>query len=238
MITSLFILPTVVLLFTLLFLLYYLMPPKPFFRWPFKKQKSKNNEREIRSILLKQLQTLNELHTALGTIQVLVTGEDTTTSFGIMKKSNKILYVAFAKVRAGVDLSKLDENSIQTVNGQLKIRIPEAELFDVFLDLDKSFVHDAKSYRLTPASLAFYEETQCKALEAVRREAYASGVLQLAQEQAEATIEQLVELMPGFRQQDVAVAWPKFQPSKTVKNDQAISNAEAVTVLYPMAEPG
>ena len=48
--------------------------------------------------------------------------------------TDELVIIAHGKVRAGFDLSKLDENDIQVTGDTLSIKLPDAEIFDIILN--------------------------------------------------------------------------------------------------------
>lgn len=64
------------------------------------------------SQLLDKLKMVNELHTAMGIVQTIVTSSQDSKIFGMSVGSTKLLYVAVGQVRAGIDLAKLNPSAI------------------------------------------------------------------------------------------------------------------------------
>lgn len=48
--------------------------------------------------------------------------------------TDALVIIAHGKVRAGFDLSKLEENDIQVTGDTLSIKLPDAEIFDIILN--------------------------------------------------------------------------------------------------------
>ena len=150
---------------------------------------------ETRPILMEKLQSLRELHTAISSCQVIVTATQEKTMLGLGVGETKLLYVAVGVVRAGVDFSQLDENSISIQGKSAKVTLPAADILDSKIDVEKSFVYDVRQSTLGPRGFDLQGEAEKQALREVEEAAMGCGVLELAQEQAALTIKSLLELV-------------------------------------------
>ena len=91
-------------------------------------------------VVLEQLQKLARLETARYTGHAIVKGD---TSSGILPAfiaGDKLVFVGHGEVVAGVDLSKMKPEDVDTKDGTATLHLPPAEIFHATLDNDQSEV--------------------------------------------------------------------------------------------------
>jgi hypothetical protein len=116
----------------------------------------------------------------------------------------KLLLIACGKVNAGVDLSKLSEDDIAiSEDGRtVTIRLPKAELKDIFLIDDSTQpcttkVYDRTNLLVIPETKELEGQAREKALQAIRDTAIQSGILGDANKNARTVIERVL-LLAGY----------------------------------------
>ncbi len=98
---------------------------------------------------------------------------------------DKLLFVAHGTVIAGIDLEKLGEDDIWLIGGVLYVRLPEAEIFFVNLDNDKSYVYDRDTGWLTSGNVDLETEARKAAEDEILDAALEDGILDQARTNAE-----------------------------------------------------
>jgi len=153
-----------------------------------------------------QVQSLSRLEGAAYSVEKVITAETGQGPFAFLF-GDRLILVAHGEVIAGVDLDKLEEGDVVIIDPEtVVVTLPAAEVFVATLDNEQSYVYDRDTGVIglnpdleTAARQAAEEEILNAALE--------DGILEMAQENAEATVRRLV-LSLGFEQ-------VLFQPSPT-----------------------
>ncbi len=147
-----------------------------------------------------QLRPLARLQTEAYFLSTVV---DVTIPRGLLEiwPDDYLLLVACGKVTAGVDLKKLTEDDVRVNNGTVIIRLPPAEIFDVFLfeDRDCTYVYRRKEAPLVSPNEVIESEARQQAVESFRQTALDNGILERAQRNAEQEIRRLLQLV-GYDQ--------------------------------------
>lgn len=107
----------------------------------------------------------------------------------------RLLLVAYGRVTAGVDLSKVQDADVEVVDDRAVIHLPPAEIFDVYLEEDKTYVYDYEK-----GIFARYDETletqaRRRAVEEFRNSALENGILEEARDRAQWEIQRLLLLL-------------------------------------------
>jgi Protein of unknown function (DUF4230) len=93
--------------------------------------------------VLKSIQDIGEYRAAAGHFEVVIDLEkDTSLPSEIL--GERILFVAVGSVDAGVDLSAVDDDSVEVSSDRRSatITLPAVHFFEPVLDLDRSYVYD------------------------------------------------------------------------------------------------
>lgn len=117
----------------------------------------------------------------------------------------QLIMVAVGEVNAGIDLSSLTAERIQTVEDTLIIRLPEAQLQDCFFNEQESYVISRDTGFFAQPIPDLDQQARRYALEQFRDRAIDDGILNDAQAQAEASIREMVTAVTGEQYQDVRV---------------------------------
>lgn len=107
----------------------------------------------------------------------------------------RLLLVAHAQVTAGVDLSRIGETDVQVVGTRVVVHLPEAEVFDVFLREDQTYVYDYSRGIFARYDATLETTARRRAVEEFRQSALANGILADAQSRAEWEVQRLLLLL-------------------------------------------
>jgi len=174
--------------------------------------------------VVEQVQALSRLETARYTVKTVLTGESTGALPGGLT-SDKILFIAYGNVVAGVDLSKLREEDVQVVSGTVTMRLPTAEILSQSLDNSKSSVYDRQTGFFTKADPNLETQVRQRAEQEIVKQALEDGVLKTAQDNAETTLRTLLRglhynsvtfLPPSSIPPNPATVAPSLVPDLTV----------------------
>lgn len=138
--------------------------------------------------IVHQINDLARLETASYEIEKVVTAEDNADQFfGLVGES--LIFVAYGKVYAGVDLSQMSTEDLVVVDPvSVMVHLPEAQVFEDIpaLDNERSYVADRDTGLLTRADPELETEVRQAAEVAIREAATQSDILERANGNAEA----------------------------------------------------
>lgn len=130
--------------------------------------------------VLTQIQGLAQLVTVKYVMEKVVILEDVRI-YG----ESRVLLVAHGVVKAGVDLSKIERGDIEVDGTNVTIRLPRCTITDVYLDEDKTQVLEHSTGLLRRFDKDLQQNARREGLDAIRRAARDSGILDEAQTRAE-----------------------------------------------------
>jgi hypothetical protein len=152
-------------------------------------------QHNVQSLVLERLRTVSELHTGVASIQTVVSSSNARQMLGMEIGSAKLLYIAVGQVRAGVDLSNLDETCVRKSEDGTVILLPSPRILDAKIDVEKSHVYDLRqSLAFAPDGIQLHEAAQKLALTQIVEAAVDCGILDVAAQQAKWIVESLVKL--------------------------------------------
>lgn len=139
--------------------------------------------------VVQQMQGLNRMETAQYTIEKVIAAYQ-KSDFLDQLYGGKVLFIANAKVTAGIDMSKLQEGDIKltsSVTGtrEVSVQLPKAEIFATTLDESKSYIYSADSNsifgRLDPK---IFDLVRATAQDEIGKAAQEQGILEMADKNA------------------------------------------------------
>ena len=107
----------------------------------------------------------------------------------------RLLLVAHGRVTAGVDLSQIQKADVEVLGEQVIIHLPAAEVFDVYLHEDKTYVYDFEKGIFARFDKTLETEARRQAVEEFQSTALANGILEEARDRAEWEIQRLLLLL-------------------------------------------
>ena len=135
--------------------------------------------------IISDVHALARLETIQYSVEKVITAETGQGTFAFLFQ-DKLLFVAHGTVIAGIDLDKLKPEDMKLVNGVLNVRLPQAEIFVATLDNNKSYVYSRDTGVLTQQTKDLETLARQSAEEEIRKAALEDGILNLAQQNAEA----------------------------------------------------
>jgi hypothetical protein len=149
-----------------------------------------------------QVRRLNELATVKYTVQKVVGIREPKYPVG----EESILLVVQASVVAGVDLDALRPGDVDVRrDGSVRVRVPAAKILSVSVDEKETKVWDRQKTWWTPwvpFSRDLEQRARIEGIEAARAAAVEMGILRQAQQNAEVSIQSLLQLT-GARKVEV-----------------------------------
>ena len=161
--------------------------------------------------IIRQVRNLSRLETASYTIEKVITAESGQGAFAFLF-GDRLILVAHGQVIAGVDLGKMEEGDIMvTADGTVVVALPPAEVLVVTLNNQESYVFD-RDTGLIGMNPALETEARRAAEEEILNVALEDGILEIAQQNAETYVRNLI-LALGFH--NVIFAQPAPTPVAT-----------------------
>lgn len=148
--------------------------------------------------IVNQIRPLARLETIQYTVEKVITAEVGQGALAPLL-GDKLLFVGHGYVTAGIDLEKLSSQDLLLAEGAVKVRLPQAEIFDATLDNDKSYVYDRDTGLLTHGDVNLETLARQEAEDQIRQAALDDGILAQAQANAETYIRSLLNRL-GYTQ--------------------------------------
>ena len=142
--------------------------------------------------VVKQVQTLSQLVTVKYVIEKVVVYEDVKWFPG---GENRVLMIAHGVVKAGVDFQKLKPEDLELSGKRVKIRLPNPQITDCYLDENRTQVVERSTGLLRSFDKDLEQTARQFAVDDVRRGARNAGILKDADERARAQVEKLFQQM-------------------------------------------
>lgn len=148
--------------------------------------------------IINQIRPLARLETIQYTVEKVITAEVGQGALAPLF-GDRLLFVGHGYVTAGVDLAKLTSEDLVFKDGQMKVHLPEAEIFVATLDNAKSYVYDRDTGLLRHGDINLETAARQEAESQIRQAALEDGILMQAQANAESFIQSLLNKL-GFTQ--------------------------------------
>jgi hypothetical protein len=107
----------------------------------------------------------------------------------------RLLLVAYGRVTAGVDLAKIQEADVEVIGEQVLVHLPAAEVFEVYLQEDKTYVYDYEKGIFARFDKTLESQARRKAVAEFESTALANGILEEARDRAEWEVQRLLLLL-------------------------------------------
>jgi hypothetical protein len=130
--------------------------------------------------VIRQIQGLSELVTVKYVLEKVVVMEDVKW-YG----ENRLLLLAHGIVKAGVDLSELKDDMVQTNGKSIVITLPREKITDAYLDDSKTQVIERSTGVVRQFDKNLEQSARVQAVDDLRRAARYNGIMREARERAE-----------------------------------------------------
>jgi hypothetical protein len=150
--------------------------------------------------LIQQVQTLSQLVTVKYVLEKVVLLEDVKW-YG----ESRVLLLAHGVVKAGVDLSELKPDDLEIAGQRIVLRLPPAQITDVYLDDTQTRVVERETGLLRAFDKNLEQSARHTALEEIRYAARRGGILKDANDRAREQLTALFRQL-GYEQVEVQVA--------------------------------
>jgi Protein of unknown function (DUF4230) len=138
------------------------------------------------------VRSLSRLESASFIIEKVIIKEEGQGALGVLF-GDRVIFVAHGEVIAGVDLGKMQVTDVQVLpSGKAYIVLPAPEVLVTNIDNKESYVVDRQTGLLTKGSISLETEARREAEIEVEKAALEAGILDHAQQSAEASLRQLL----------------------------------------------
>ena len=151
------------------------------------------------SLLLKQIQSVNQLVTVKYVLEKVVVLEDVKW-YG----QSRVLMLAHGVVKAGVDLKQVKAGDVSISGNKLSIHLPRPVITDVYLDERKTQVIERSTGLLMAFDKDLEQNARRMAVDEMKAAANSNDILGDAQERASLQIKALCNQL-GFADAEVTV---------------------------------
>jgi hypothetical protein len=165
---------------------------------------------DISNSIVQQIQGVSELTTTVFVMDAVVPTSSERKIGEWVVGETKLLYIARGEVRAGVDLSEVDQDDITLGANKLEIHLPPPEILDSKIDINHSQVYDYDRgfLNLGPdVAPKLQTEAQRQTLAKVINTACNQRILEQANARAKLTLTQLLETT-GYENVEVKITSP------------------------------
>lgn len=140
--------------------------------------------------IIHEVRSLARLETIKYSLEKIITAE---TRQGVFEwlVGDRLLFVAHGEVIAGVDLIKLTPEDLRLEGDVLYVTLPEAEIFVVAIDNQKSYVYNRETGIFTHGEVDLETEARRAAELEIEQSAIEDGILDLAAQNAESFLGRL-----------------------------------------------
>jgi len=151
--------------------------------------------------ILQQVQSLSQLVTVKYVLQKAVGREEPAESTlgKFFTGQNRVVILAHGVVKAGVDLQRLQPGDLQTSETKISLRLPPAQIFDTYLDDQKTEVLERTTGLFRPFDAQLEQSVRAQAVDDLRRAARNNGILKDADDRAREQLKNLFRQL-GFDQ--------------------------------------
>lgn len=146
------------------------------------------------SSVVRQVQTLSQLVTVKYVMEKVIILEDVKW-FG----ENRLLLLAHGEVKAGINLAELKPEDVTISGKRIELRLPREQIFDAFLNDAKTEIIERSTGLLRQFDKDLEQNARRQAVDAIRRAARVSGILNDAREKARMQLEVLLR-QQGFEE--------------------------------------
>lgn len=149
--------------------------------------------------VVSQIQRLNRLETVSYSVDTVVEGKHTNSVLPDLLFGDRLLLVVHGQVVAGVDLSKLNPDSVHVDGRSVTLDLPPSQVFTTRIDSSKTRVFARTTGLLTQADPNLESETRQTAEQQILQAATSDGILDTARSNARGNMESLLHGL-GFTQ--------------------------------------
>jgi hypothetical protein len=155
-----------------------------------------------RPSVVRQIQQLQRLETVVYAMDKIVSGGYENKYLPRFLAGDRILLIVYGDVTAGVDLGRIEADSVRIDDKSVALTLPEAEIFSTRIDNQRTRVYSRETGLFSTVDPALESEVRKEAERQIRQAAIDSGVLQAAIVNARQTLEAFLRGL-GFERVEI-----------------------------------
>ncbi len=140
-----------------------------------------------------RIQRLQRLETVVYTMDKLVSGAKENSIFPDFLAGDRLLLLVHGEVVAGIDFSSLKPGDVTVDGKQIRLHLPEPQVFSTRLDSAKTRVYSRQTGLLVPTDPNLETQVRQEGERQLQEAALADGILRTAQQNATLTISSLLQ---------------------------------------------
>jgi hypothetical protein len=156
--------------------------------------------------VVEKVQQLNRLETVAYSLDTVVEGSESSTVPPDAPASDKLLMIVHGQTTAGVDMSKLQPDSVEITEGaqgrSIRLTLPPSQVFVTTIDEQKSRVYARDTGLFVKADPNLETQVRQKAQSQLQQAALSDGILDVAMKNARATVTAMLEGL-GFEHVEI-----------------------------------
>ncbi|MBD2070288.1 DUF4230 domain-containing protein [Leptolyngbya sp. FACHB-671] len=173
---------------------------------------NRTSAEKVPGLVVKQIQSVSELTTAIVTTETIVPIND---NGGFLWTESKLLYVANGQVRLGIDLSDLKADDVVVEGDTVTVTLPAPQVLLSHLNVERSYVYsfDKGFLGWGPESIKLQADAERKATDRMRESGCTDWVINSANERLAKTVDQILSqilLDKGYK--EVIIKTQKVSP--------------------------
>ncbi len=151
--------------------------------------------------VVNRIQQLRRLETVVYTMDKVISGQRENAVLPDFLAGDKILLLVHGQVVAGIDFEAIRSSDVALHRKDIALKLPEAQIFTVTLDNQKTRVYSRQTGLLVPADPDLETRVRQEAERQLRQAALEDGILQTAQQNARSTMSSMMTSL-GFDKVD------------------------------------
>lgn len=173
---------------------------------PLKKSTSGIFFNTSQTAVVKEIQALQRLETAVFTIEKIIEAGTETNAFQEILYGDRILLIAHGQIIAGFNLSEISEKDVNVSGQSLRIQLPPPQILVTSLDNEKTRVYDRKLGLLSKGDKDLEAQARLKAESEITKAACEAKILEEASENAR---KQLTTLFTALGFSEITINIPQ-----------------------------
>jgi Protein of unknown function (DUF4230) len=143
--------------------------------------------------VVNKIQQLRRLETVVYTMDKVVSGEKENAILPDFLAGDRLLMVVHGEVVAGVDFGSLKSGDVTIREKQVRLHLPDAQVFTTRLDNARTRVYSRQTGLLVPVDPNLETQVRQEAEQQLLQAALADGILKTAQQNAHTTMTSLLQ---------------------------------------------
>jgi hypothetical protein len=153
-----------------------------------------------------KIQRLSRMETVVYSLDTVVEGDESNPVLPDALAGDKLLMIVHGQTIAGIDMSKLQPDSVQITEGpqgrSIRLTLPPSQVFTTTLDEQKSRVYARDTGLFVKADPTLETQVRQKAQNQLQQAALSDGILDAATKNARATVTAMLEGL-GFEHVEI-----------------------------------